>query len=250
VHNCAPALSPDSSTLYIAVRGDEAGYLVALDSQTLAPLARVRLKDPQSGLDSILDDNGSASPTVGPDGDVYFGVVENPFLENHARGWLLHFDGSLSQSKVPGAFGWDTTPSIVPVSMVPSYQGRSSYLLMTKYNNYAEQGGDGVNKLAILDPDGVTVMSEVLTVAGPTPDGESPAVKEWCINSAAVDPATSAILAHNEDGKLYRWDLPTNSLSQVVVLTTGLGEAYTPTAIGVDGQVYVISNATLFAVGE
>ena len=36
--------------------------------------------------------------------------------------------------------------------MVPSYPGTSRYLLMTKYNNYAGVGGDGVNKIAVLDP--------------------------------------------------------------------------------------------------
>jgi hypothetical protein len=33
-----------------------------------------------------------------------------------------------------------------------------------------------------------------------------------------------------------------------VNLTSGVGEAYTPTVIGVDGTVYAINNAILFAV--
>jgi hypothetical protein len=37
-------------------------------------------------------------------------------------------------------------------------------------------------------------------------------------------------------------------LSQQLRLTDGLGEAYTPTAVGADGSVYAISNATLFVV--
>src|SRR5581483_12459638 len=49
-------------------------------------------------------------------------------------------------------------------------------------------------------------------------------------------------------GKLYRWDLSTNTFTQSIVLTAGIGEAYTPTIIGVDGTVYAINNATLFAV--
>ena len=98
-------------------------------------------------------------------------------------------------------------------------------------------------------------MKEVLTIAGPTPDpefiGTHPnAVREWCINTAVVDPATDSILANSEDGKLYRWDLTTNTFTQQVTLTTGVGEAYTPTLIGVDGTVYAINNATLFAVGD
>src|SRR5262249_57010514 len=97
---------------------------------------------------------------------------------------------------------------------------------------------------------GAPVMQEILTVAGVTPDGAPPAVKEWCVNSAAVDPATKSVMVGSEDGKLYRWDLVTNTLSQPVTLTTGIGEAYTPTVVGVDGKVYAVNNATLFAVGK
>jgi hypothetical protein len=232
-----------------------------LNSTTLSPVARVRLKDP-NGNDALLPDDGTASPTVGPNGDVFFGVLENPFPYNHDRGWLLHFNGSLSQQFLPGAFGWDDTPSIVPASMVPSYSGSASYLLMTKYNDYAGVNGSGNNRLAILDPTtgmrdpitGQTVMKEVLTISGPTPDPEFPntpgAVREWCINAAAVDVATKSILANSEDGKFYRWDLTTNTFTQVVTLTSGVGEAYTPTAIGPDGTAYAINNGTLFAVRQ
>ena len=99
--NCAPALSNDHKTIYVAVNsattwGDFGvyGYMVALDSRTLAPLASVRLKDVANPAnDANVPDDGTASPTVGPDGDVYFGVLENPCCVNHDRGWLLHFDG-------------------------------------------------------------------------------------------------------------------------------------------------------------
>ena len=266
-HNSAPALSNDGTRLYVAVNdgsgtGGASGYLLALDSQTLATVAARRLKDPVSGMDADIHDDGTASPTVGPDGDVYFGVLENPLGTHHSRGWLLHFNNSLQPQGVPGSFGWDDTASIVPASMVPSYQGNSTYLLMTKYNNYAEAGGDGVNRIAVIDPNnqmfdpisGASVMREVLTIRGPTPDPSlvstlPNAVREWCINTAVVDPTTQSILANNEDGKLYRWNLATNTLSETMVLTTGLGEAYTPTLIGPDGTVYAINNGILFAVG-
>src|SRR5262249_39078564 len=157
-----------------------------------------------------LSDDGSASPTVGPDGDVYFGVLDNG-TQFSSKGWLLHFSGDLAQTKTPGAFGWDDTVSIVDKSLVPSYTGTSAYLVMTKYNNYASLGGDGVNKIAILDPNATqvdsrtnaTVMKEILTIAGVTPDPEFQptfpnAVREWCINAAVVDPFTKSVLANSE----------------------------------------------------
>lgn len=263
VHNCAPALSADGSVLYFSVRDALShGYLLAVHSGTLATVGSVRLKDPKTGADAHLFDDGTASPTIGPDGDVYYGVLENPFPSNHYRGWMLHYNGALTQAKLPGAFGWDDTASIVPASAVPSYTGPSGYLLFTKYNNYAQGGGDGVNKVAVLDPgtpmldpvSGVMVMDEVLTIASVTPDPvntgpNSPnAVKEWCINTGAVDPFTRCAFIGNEDGKLYRWDFTTNTLSQIIVLTSQLGQAYTPTIIGPDGTVYAIHDATLFAV--
>lgn len=255
--NSAPALSNDGRTLYVALNGNGPSYLAALDSTTLAPIARMRLQDVRNpAVDAQVPDISTASPVVGPDGDVYYGVLEGIGVNNHNRGWLLHFSGDLARTKIPGAFGWDDTPSIVPSSAVPSYHGTSAYLLMSKYNNYRETGGNGVNKVAILDPNateidpitGATVMNEVLTIAGITPDPRLPAVKEWCINDAAVDPITKSVLVNSEDGYLYRWDLTANSFTERIQVTWGVGEAYTPTVIGVDGTVYAINNATLWAI--
>jgi hypothetical protein len=261
--NCTPALSNDQQALYFAVSsgGYGNGYLVSVNSTTLAPIARTLLKDPNTGNEAILADDGTASPMVGPDGDVYYGVLENPLGSNHYRGWMLHLNGALTQIKTPGAFGWDDTPSVVPADLVPSYTGSSTYLVLTKYNNYVEAGGNGVNKMAVLDPNngmldpvtGAQVMREVLTIAGVTPDSEYPndpgAVREWCINSAAVDPFQKSALVNSEDGVLYRWDFTTNTFTQRIRLTAGIGEAYTPTLIGADGTVYAINDATLFAIG-
>jgi hypothetical protein len=64
-----------------------------------------------------------------------------------------------------------------------------------------------------------------------------------------VDPFTDSILVNSEDGNLYRWDLPSNSLTQKIKLSTGIGEAYTPTLIGADGTAYAINDAILDAIG-
>jgi hypothetical protein len=265
--NCAPALSNDQRVVYIAVStsvGFGTGYLVSLNASTLSPIAHASLLDPRGEPATVASDS-SATPLVGPDGDVYFGVLESPCCSSHnARGWMLHFDSTLAQTKTPGSFGWDDTASIVPSKAVPSYNGASPYLILTKYNNYVGAGtGDGINKVAILDPFNtiqdeysttpVTVMKEVITVNGPTlnpANGFPNAVREWCINTAAVDPFTKSAIVNSEDGVVYRWDFTTNTLLDKLRLTAGRGEAYTPTVIGPDGTVYAINDAILFAIGN
>jgi hypothetical protein len=265
--NCAPAVSADGKTIYIAVSngGNTAspGYLLGLDSATLATKYKVALLDPVTAKPSWLIDESSASPTVGPDGDVYYGVLENPFPDHADRGWLLHFNSTLSIMKTPGSFGWDDTVSVVPAALVGGYTGTSSYLLMTKYNNYINWA-DGENRIAILDPNATQtdeycpsyycvtpqiVMKEVITQLGPT---AAPAggVYEWCINSSAVDAHTRSVFAGSEDGHFYRWDLKNNTLSQSLMLNAPQGEAYTPSVVGPNGTVYSINNATLYAIGR
>ncbi len=273
-HSAAPAVSNDQSTLYVVVKSASAdssyGYLLGLNATTLATKYKVFLNDPRSNNANAATmlDISTASPMVGPDNDVYFGIYGNP--ANGSRGFLLHFSSDLGTEKAPGGFGWDYTPGVVPASMVPSYTGTSSYLLLTKYNNYANAGGDsadGVNRVAVLDPNstevdahassnGMLIMREVLTVIGPTADMENRsaslpyAVREWCINSPAVNPATNSIFFPSEDGNIYRWNLVTNSLDQFVRLNVGLGEPYVPTIVGPDGTVFTLNGGTLSAVGS
>jgi hypothetical protein len=195
---------------------------------------------------------------------VYYGILENPFFSNGLKGRLLHFNKELTVQKTSGAFGWDMMPTVVPKSSVPGYLGTSSYLLLCKYNNYVEGGGDGINKLGILDPNdtqldprtNVPIMKEILTVPCPTPDlgnrdvNHPNAVREWCINTCVVDYVGRCALAGAEDGVLYRWDFVSGQLTESIRLSPGVGEAYTPTIVGPTGIVYAINNATLFAIGN
>ncbi len=264
--NSAFAVSKDQKTLYVVTNDNiatgvrQTGYLLALDTASLALKSKVQLIDPNENGAANISDDSTASPLVGPDGDVYIGVLEKTYGSHNARGWLLHFNADLSQTKLPGSFGWDDTPSIVPANLVPSYKGNSSYLLMVKYNNYERAGsGNGMNEIAIIDPhnaqddefSNVKTMKEVIAMLAPTPDPNVPGgFIEWCINTAAVDPFTKSVIVNSEDGFLYRWDLSTNMLSEKIRLTSGLGESYTPTAVGADGKVYAINNAILFAIGK
>lgn len=266
-HNVAPALSNDGSTVYVAVKWStnaSYAYLLGLNATTLVTKYSVFLRDPRNGNPASVSEDGTASPMVAPDDDVYFGVLAP---NSGSRGFLLRFSGDLSVTKTPGGFGWDYTPGVVPASMVPSYTGSSPYLLFTKYNDYAFADGSGVNRVALLDPNatqidphssaaGLVEMREILTVIGPTPDaGPNPstfpfAVREWCINAPAVNPATKSVFFTSEDGRSYRWNLVTNTLDQGVVLTPGVLEPYVPTVIGPDGTVYTLNGGTFFALGN
>ena len=266
--NSAPALSNDQTTLYVlakAANSESYGYLLGLDSATLETRYRTVLRDPVSGNYAAIWDGSAASPMIAPDGDVYLGVTDP---QDSQRGFLLHFSADLSLEKVPGAPGRDFTPAIVPATMVPSYKGSSSYLIFSRYNDSpGEDGGRGVNRIVLLDPNSTQLdphpsarslpeMREVLSAGSVTPDtyrvaaGFPLAVSEWSAGTAAVNPATSAIYVSNADGHIYRWDPSANSLSQSVPLATGHGDAYASLAIGPDGAIYTINAGSLFAAGD
>jgi hypothetical protein len=259
--SCAPALSPDGQTVYITVTSPAGGILVGLNATTLRPRFRVTLKDPANGKPAVISPTSSATPMVGPDGDVYYGVLANPETSHDGRGWLLHYNATLTREKIPGSFGWDETVSMVPARAVPSYHGPSSYLLVSKYDNYIiGSQGNGHNEVAVLDPgvsqkdpfSDVKTMKVVESVLSPDHEPGTPAGAryEWCINSAVVDSADDSVFVNSEEGMLYRWDLATNTLAEKIHLNAPRGESYTPTMLGPDGTVYSINDGYLYAVGR
>ena len=258
--NAAPTLSNDGKTVYVseisAANGWES-HLIALDTSTMTQKADALLVDPYGGQANAHGDS-TASPMVGPDGDVYYGVMYG----FNSHGWLDHFDSNLNLKGARGAFGWDDTPSIVPSSLVPSYTGTSSYLLFCKYNHYADFGQEaGNNTVAVIDPNsqytdpvtGATIMKPVFTTLGVTPDPRfiatyPNAVREWCINSAAVDIPGKSVVVNCEDGTVYKLDLTTGALTSRIAVTDGIGEPYTPTMIAKDGTIFAVSKARIFAI--
>ncbi len=261
----APTLSVDGSTVFVTMSNGASGILVGLDATTLAPKYRAALVDPATGNAAWISDESSASPTVGPDGDVFYGVLENPYPSHNDRGWLLHFSADLSHVGIPGSFGWDETVSTLPAASIPSYKGRSPYLLISKANNYRGIGtGDGQNRMTVLDPHvsapdpivpAVATMQVVESQLAPTAvPGVAGATYPWSVNAAAVSagvgqaPASAFVLS--EDGRLYRWNLASNRLDGAVVLAAAGPQAYTPSVIAPDGSVLAIAGGTVFGIGR
>ena len=72
------------------------------------------------------------------------------------------------------------------------------------------------------------MLREVLTIAGPTPEYgiSGPAVMEWCIDTAAVDPLTKSMLANIEDSWLHRWSMVSNSFTQRIRRTSDIAQRH------------------------
>ena len=172
----------DARTQVIVARRDDAG-------------GRSRIREMAPSTTRPFRTNSSASPMVGPDGDVYYGVLGNP--SNGSRGWMLHFSGNLRRRRrpVPSA---GTSRLRGPGSDGAIVHGNSTYLIFSKYNNYAgprrwrrrEQGRrarpERHDGRAHASSNGQFVMKEILTIAGRRPTPTSPSSRKPCANGAST----------------------------------------------------------------
>jgi plastocyanin len=263
----APAFSHDKQLMYLSVLNDAfTPMLLAVNPSFLYVVYRRSPRDPSDASRTCVSlDDSSASPAVGPDGDVYYGMLGafSPLIGDIRRsGWMLHYTRELELSSgYHGGFGWDDTPSFVHPSSLQNYTGSSPYLLFIKFNRYINiDGGQGDHRLAILDPfdfeldrvgTNTRVMKTVQSILSPTPqpvNGFPNARSEWCCNIGAFDPFSHSVYCNNEDSHHYRWDLKQNVLAERVPMSlNALLEAYTPTIIGPDGAVYAINMGVMVA---
>ena len=128
------------------------GMLLALDSRTLATRGRRAARSGHRRLRL-----GQRQRQLVAVGRARRRRVLRCARVEHARAQLPRLAPALrrdpAQAKLPGSFGWDQTVSFAPSSMLPQYSGTSTYLVVSKYNNYYGVGtGTGRNEMAILDP--------------------------------------------------------------------------------------------------
>jgi hypothetical protein len=212
----------------------------------------------------VLDDE-SSTPTVAPDGSVFFGAYSR---YNYAQGHLMRFAGATGAFLQSYSFGWDATVAI--------YQHSGTYSVVIKDNHYGEVGSYcNVDAFCPTDRNAtnpafpeeyfVTQLSPTLTVEWKyknantlsctrNPDGSINCVSdhpfgfEWCVNGAAVD-ANGVVYANSEDGNLFAINQG-GTLKQKIFQQLALGAAYTPASLGSDGKIYSQNAGHLFAVGK
>src|SRR5947209_917079 len=212
----------------------------------------------------VLDDS-SATPTVAPDGSIFFGAYT---LYNWAQGHMMHFSANGDFLNAFG-FGWDTTPAIYPHG--------GTYSVIFKNNHY---GGPGFGdycadpnwcpdrsnpNASFLGPEQyfVTQLDPNLNIEWSfrntnhnsctrQPDGSVTCVSdhpngfEWCVNAAVVD-ANGVVYANSEDGNLYAIGQG-GVLLQNIFQQLAIGAAYTPASMDGKGRIYSQNDGHLFVV--
>jgi hypothetical protein len=211
----------------------------------------------------VLDDS-SSSPTVAPDGSVFYGAYSR---YNYAQGHLMRFDAAGNFVAAYG-FGWDSTPAI--------FTHGTTYSVVIKDNHYSGLGSYcNVDAVCPLDRTATNPASpEAYFVTQLSPllikewtfqntntlsckrnaDGNVSCVSdhphgfEWCVNAPVVD-QNGVVYANSEDGNLFTINQG-GTLKQKIFQQLAIGAAYTPTSLGADGKIYSQNAGHLFVVGQ
>ncbi len=310
--NIAPAIAPDG-TIYTATRAElntRYSYLVAVNPNlTLKWAASLRDRglndgcgvlipkataanpvqkgkcsfDAPTGVDPAtnqmpagrVNDSGTSSPTVLPDGSVLYGSYTR---YNIARGHLFKFSAS-GQFQAFFDFGWDDTLAVVP-------RDDDRFSIVMKDNHYDEEAGFYCNPSRSF-PKSLIVCASTDIPAGPfyitqvdqnlvpewkfqstetrkckrnpdgsvtcVDDGTQPNGFEWCINAPAVD-GEGNVYVLSEDGFLYVLDQGHSGVFKTpkarFFLNLAIGAAYTPFSIDSEGRLYAQNNGHLFVIGQ
>ncbi len=282
--NAAPAVGADG-TIYVVSRAhfnSAYSYLIAVNpdlTQRWSASLRDRLGDgcdvllPPSGTQGgcragarrgvdpatnempagRVRDESSATPVIAPDGSILYGAATR---YNYDRGHLFHFSAAGS---FLGAydFGWDTTPAIYEHDGTWSVILKDNFYPVGSYCGVVGQCGEGEARYSLtsLGPDLRPEWNFENTndqACQRMADGSilcttSNEKFEWCVNMVAVD-RDGVVYANSEDGNVYAIDRTGAPVGRLF-LKLALGAAYTPLAIGGDGQIYTQNDGTLFVLG-
>jgi hypothetical protein len=222
-----------------------------------------------------INDAGSSSPVVLPDGNVYFGAWGR---YNVSRGHAYKLSGSNGAILATYDFGWDDTQAV--------FQHDGTYSIVMKDNHYDEEEGFYCNTL--LNADGTAFIPTVSQGGDPTikqnvicdyttipkgpfyitqtnanlmtewkflstetrnchrnadgtvtcvNDGRHPNGFEWCINQPAVDGAGN-VYVESEDGNIYVLDQSHHGIfiTPKAKLFTNLAVGAAYTPLSIDSQ--------------
>ena len=230
-----------------------------------------------------INDAGTSSPVVLPDGNVYFGAWGR---YNVSRGHAFKLSGSNGAILATYEFGWDDTQAV--------YQHGGTYSIVMKDNHYDEEEGfycntddnpvsqgGSPNHLpnVVCDWTGIPAGPFYITQVNPNlvpewkfqstetrnchrnpdrsiacvDDGAHPHGFEWCINQPAVDGAGN-VYVESEDGNIYVFDQSHTGIFTTpkakIFTNLAVGAAYTPYSIDQAGRGYGQNNGHLFVVGN
>jgi hypothetical protein len=209
----------------------------------------------------VIDDQGSSSPSVLPDGSVLVPVLTG---YNGSRGHLLKFNAT---GNLLGAFdfGWDSTPAVYTHDNTYSIVIKDNHYETPLYCNYDNPICSPVPPVFYITQLSASMQVEWKFQSTNTEscarnqDGslncvsDHPRGFEWCINAPAVD-MNGTVYANSEDGNLYT--LPQGNTGVFtapkgsIFLNLAIGAAYTPLSLGADGKIYTENDGHMFVVGN